>query len=124
LICMLYNIPYLRIGRSMLHQRVYVLRSRAPPFPELETGGGFRRREVCNTERVRGADINFPRLDYTLPQDRALHSAPGCLCEEPDRSYFPWIMFSENPGKRSAMVLHNPASPRDFDPGFAIHSRF
>ncbi len=83
----------------MLHQRICAKSLRAPPFPELVTGGAVGRCAVCDTERVRGAEINLYGVEYIEPHHAAIRSAPESLRAEIARSSFPWICLRKIQGK-------------------------
>jgi len=62
--------------------------------------------------------------EFSVDQGAAVGIAVRGVVVENHIKPFPWILFAENPGKRFDMVLHNPASPRNFDCGFSIHTKF
>jgi hypothetical protein len=95
----MYNISYLRIVRSMLHQSVCAKSPRAPSIPELVTGGAVGRCAVCDTERVRGAEIDLMLAEYIEPHHAAIRAAPESLHAEIVCSSFPWICLRKIQGK-------------------------
>jgi hypothetical protein len=95
----------------MLHQRVCAKSPKAPPFPELVTGGAVGRRAVCDTDRVRGAYINLYGVEYIEPHHAAIRAAPESLCTEIARSSFPWICLWTLQGKGLIWFYITPRRP-------------